>query len=792
MLERIRNLFQRDNEKQKTWAMKNSKNKKQPVDLNESLLSSDVSDVSEDIDVDSEVNDSDSYSESSVSSGGSNDDSMSDGSRNERRAWYEYNRRIQRKKKQKKDESDEKQQQEFGNKFLPITENVAQHYDEFFSQTTGSLFTWTLENLAWAWVVYSSLEYIGQLVPEFSELEGGGQFVLTSYYKEQHMENAERTLRLEPLLYQWCVWCNAFVFLFVAFFIFFIAFNDAQPGVYSPLYMQATMAYCGFIGALSSVYSAVTFKSRAGSLHWQTAFFGGASGFQMDGIGVIGLVVLNIQWLISLCLTFVSTPYGKGNFAFLHIPVAFFFSLMFVLINETATRGVLVCSDDTRDALTIMYVNASIVLSFIFHVLSAVEWDPADIFPANFHSTLSTRAEIDPYAFLHGSGVIVFTCMYAQTAQLSSTTFVFIWVIIVFGIFVTAIHSFDFKRVVNLIFRAHDDQMREICDIRKALAVSYLEAQEAYNEIRQARETSSQRFNSQVFNSQVFNGHSKQRVKHNVVVGDDGGFHNFHNKDENKHTEKDGPYDHKRDQSHLTRLANFGKTGTAVKALRGISVQLDQEDTFQHGISNLRRRKRHIGGNIDNVSEVQTHARRFDGSIRQSNGHGVHINEMKKRKHKHKSHHKVAKVLDNLLRLRGETEHVVSKEDNCGKPKSLASLMRVQANDVPIGLPVHETLERISGKVVDNVEFVGSNHYNLASSFLPTGHDVAENSQHTTISSTPITRRYSMDSVSDNQLQLHAGLISAHIENVNKRRHVTQSAVNMFPNLQVSLRRNRY
>eukprot|EP00961_Rhodomonas_salina_P220463 2980645-Rhodomonas_salina.1 len=230
----------------------------------------------------------------------------------------------------------------------------------FYNQTVGLMFVWTLENAVMA-------------------LLGYGLFLLVD------------TVLSERVLIAW--WASLNLLggtLFMAGCNMVVAFMERNAEVFSRHYMMSTQAYCGMVSVVGTVYSAVVWRSLQGGV-WENIFLQSMS-IYVRGVLLLLLATNNVQWLLSLVLTYSCTPFGGGNSAFLKVPVAAGLSLFMLLVNETVNNGLIVCQGKTGDFFTFGVTNLAINSSFLLYCLAAVEFDYFDILPASFHSTATRRA----------------------------------------------------------------------------------------------------------------------------------------------------------------------------------------------------------------------------------------------------------------------------------------------------------------------------------------------------------------------------------------------------------------
>ena len=295
---------------------------------------------------------------------------------------------------------------------------------EYYNESVGSVFVWTTQSLLFSCLVFALYAIVALL----DAYEG-----------------------VYPVLVWWVAVSVLVLSVVVALINGIIAFIQVKPELFPREYMKCTQAYCGMISVISTTFSCTSYKAMS-SVTWQKAFFPTEDKY-LHVVTVCLIAALNVQWLMSLVLTYVCTPYGKGNLAFLQIPVAAGLALLFTLVNETGTRGLMTCSTATMDVMVFAFANMFILSSALMHVLSALEFDIANKFPSFMHSTAGKRAQFDVYSFIHGTLIVSYLIFYAPNSKFSTSTFVAYSTVVLFTIGVTLIHTFDVYRIICYVFR---------------------------------------------------------------------------------------------------------------------------------------------------------------------------------------------------------------------------------------------------------------------------------------------------------------------------------------------------
>eukprot|EP00961_Rhodomonas_salina_P052056 698837-Rhodomonas_salina.3 len=275
-------------------------------------------------------------------------------------------------------------------------ENPAQYemLDSFYNQTVGAMFTWTIECVLLAltvWILYMTLEalVLGDSKP--------------------------------GLITKWSTLSVFVNTLVMAGTNALIAFSNWFPGIFKRHYMMCTQAYCGIVSVTGTIFSAVAWKTM-NSEAWRDIFMQN-NGTRLHIMLITVTACNNVQWLLSLILTYSCTPFGQSNVAFFHIPVAAALILFVILVNETATNGLILCNDQNQNIMAVAVTNAGIISSFVIYILGAVEFDPLQKFPDFMHSSVDTNIRFDVYALIHGIGLLFVILAYGTMAKLSATTF---------------------------------------------------------------------------------------------------------------------------------------------------------------------------------------------------------------------------------------------------------------------------------------------------------------------------------------------------------------------------------
>lgn len=324
-------------------------------------------------------------------------------------------------------------------------EERAEQLDAFYTTTVGSVFVWTLENVV-AGLLHLAVYVIAEAVL-------GG-----------------------PLrLVQWCSCSTALSAAAMAGLNAAYAFSAREPGVSSRAFMMVTQAYCGTVSYVGLVFSAVAWEA-AGSARWRALFI--ADGGALAAPALVAVAVANNGvWLLSLVLTYCCTPFGQSNAAFAHIPVGAALLLFLVLANEAGTGSLGVCGG--VDAAVFALANGAICASAALDSLSALEADPAHVFPEFMHSTARQRARVDPWALLHGSALLFLALAYGAVGRFSSTAFFGVAFVLVFLLGVTALQGLDLRYVLERLLRVDDADERRARALEQATAVAVLAAAQA-------------------------------------------------------------------------------------------------------------------------------------------------------------------------------------------------------------------------------------------------------------------------------------------------------------------------
>jgi hypothetical protein len=315
---------------------------------------------------------------------------------------------------------------------LPTAEREDQRHD-YYTQMVGALFVWAVETTLFAAVHYCV--YLG-----VEAVLGGGTTLIARWCSVNVLVSSVAMLALNYAL----------------------ASAERSPGIFSRHHMMCTQAYCGLVSCLGTVFSAVAWQATRSAV-WRDTFVQSDSGLLPAALVVLA-VVNNVQWVLSLVLTFSCTPFGQTNSAFLQVPVAAALVLFLVLLNEAATNQLAVCPDTSRATLAYGGTNIAIVSSFVLHVLSAVEFDPAGLFPAWMHSRQASRSgepgariRFDVYALLHGVALSFVLLCYGAVASLTRTTFYATLGVLAFTGVVTLAQALDLRHAAAVLLRGDDD-----------------------------------------------------------------------------------------------------------------------------------------------------------------------------------------------------------------------------------------------------------------------------------------------------------------------------------------------
>lgn len=341
--------------------------------------------------------------------------------------------------------SEEAREEEEAAELLP--EAREEQLESFYNQTVGAVFVWTMECVILALVHLCLYLLVDALL---SRSDGA------------------------TLLVEWCSWNIAIATAVVACGNAFVANMQREPGIFSRHYMMCTQAYCGTLSYVGLVYSTVAYESLENTA-WRNLFIQGQASYLAVTLVLI-VVANNVQWIVSLFLTYSCTPFGQSNAAFFQIPVGAALVVFLVIVNETATNGLIVCQGVAYDNFAYVVANAFILSSALLDVCSAIECDPFGILPEIMHSSLYSRARFDPWGLLHGTLLIICALVYGAVARLSRTVFFGVGFTLLFILVTTVLQSFDLRYVADLLLHAEDEDERRVRALQEALAVSFKEA----------------------------------------------------------------------------------------------------------------------------------------------------------------------------------------------------------------------------------------------------------------------------------------------------------------------------
>jgi hypothetical protein len=219
----------------------------------------------------------------------------------------------------------------------------------------------------------------------------------------------------------------------------FVAFSSKQPIIqdipeegddptpdFAMMYMHKAVAqgHCATVAMVLALHT-ITMQHSLTDLDWANAYYASAPGLVWV-TGTITLAFITVLWFTSITGSWAATAVGDSNTLFFIIPTTSIICIMFPIVNEIGSNGLMVCSDPMSSTLAVLYANLALATSFAISLLDCVEFDPARILP-KFMRTVGDRMPLFRiYGMLHGICVSITVVMYWISARKISTITVFV------------------------------------------------------------------------------------------------------------------------------------------------------------------------------------------------------------------------------------------------------------------------------------------------------------------------------------------------------------------------------
>jgi hypothetical protein len=187
--------------------------------------------------------------------------------------------------------------------------------------------------------------------------------------------------------------------------------SDTAQGFQS-VYLHKAIAqgHCIVATILTTLYALVLYRSMI-DLNWASAYYPAAPGLAWI-TGTTSFSFLTVLWMVSIAGAFAATAVGDTNPLFWTNPTSSVICIMFPILNEIGSNGLMVCSSPMISTLAILYSNIALATSFTLSLLDNVEFDPVRILPKFMRSMGDKTPSFRVYSMLHGLCISATVVMY--------------------------------------------------------------------------------------------------------------------------------------------------------------------------------------------------------------------------------------------------------------------------------------------------------------------------------------------------------------------------------------------
>lgn len=336
-------------------------------------------------------------------------------------------------------------------------------YNQFYNQTIGSVFIWCFDTVGVSTIVYA-------------------------IYETARLFNTRDDI--SPVMYRWTALSMIITCLVTAMICCIEALRSKDPALFSRVYMIVTKANCGLVSVISTVFTCTAWYALNSSNKWTVIFFP-TNRSHNHVLSIAMVVAQNALWVVSLVLTYMATPFGAANSAFIEMPVVAVLTLMYILVCEIGNNLILICGGTDRLIVTMLVGNLFLLTSFGLHAAASFEVfldPPRDNSSRDFwvscRSTPSQRQLFDPWTFAQGIAMIIILTSYIGAVASSDELLAAGWVLIIFAMFVTIVKGFDVQWALRNIFDTSDELESDILTLERQFRMKRNEAAALVKEIR--------------------------------------------------------------------------------------------------------------------------------------------------------------------------------------------------------------------------------------------------------------------------------------------------------------------
>ncbi|KAJ1465689.1 hypothetical protein T484DRAFT_1757235 [Baffinella frigidus] len=190
----------------------------------------------------------------------------------------------------------------------------------------------------------------------------------------------------------------------------------------SHLHKAVAQGHCCTVTLVLLLYVIIMLRSLT-DLNWANAFYPAAPGLVWLA-GCVTLSFLTVIWITSIIGAVVSTAIGDYNSLFCTLPTTSIACIIYPVIHEIGTNGLMVCTSQLVTTLAILYTNLALASSFTLTILDHVEFDPVKILPRFMRTAGDRMPSFRIYSLIHGLCTSTALVLYSLTAHRINLTVV--------------------------------------------------------------------------------------------------------------------------------------------------------------------------------------------------------------------------------------------------------------------------------------------------------------------------------------------------------------------------------
>jgi hypothetical protein len=183
----------------------------------------------------------------------------------------------------------------------------------------------------------------------------------------------------------------------------------------SHLHKAVAQGHCCTVTLVLFLYVIIMLRSLT-DLNWANAFYPAAPGLVWLA-GSVTLSFITVIWITSIAGAWVATAMGDYNSLFCTLPTTSIACIMYPVIHEIGTNGLMVCTSPFVTTLAILYTNLALASSFTLTILDHVEFDPVKILPRFMRTVGGDMPSFRIYSLLHGLCISSALILYSLAAH---------------------------------------------------------------------------------------------------------------------------------------------------------------------------------------------------------------------------------------------------------------------------------------------------------------------------------------------------------------------------------------